>query len=462
MSSIADIIIAQGRAAADARERSGAIWGQAAANLGAIPGQAITQHQQQVQVQQQNQLATDRNARENQSAIEEHQMRVAQLESMRQKQASDWAEKLLLSNADVPTVQSAIDDYTGKLWTPDEAKALKAKTATPEGLKQALTMLAPPTPPKTFSAVDPTFDILSPSGDLLRKGTAKTPKTRAELAADAANPASPTAAQSKAALELDKPTVTPKRTDAERLLDTYAVSIGKTKAEDLTYAENQQFEKDKAQFASDIAFKQHQRERQYDNANPAPVKDADQNKLEQQYRTVLARAMSSRSGGIGLEDSKVQQANHLTTVLDQFYDPKTGEWNIPRVQLNELALGLAQLTAPRGQAGVEMLKEFQQRTAKGDAAAGLSYLTGQPVPANTQAITQMLKDSIERQGRTAETNREGEMAYLRGLAPTELAEPRRQALEATSLNPLRQSKVLTNAKGERKLVTSIDGGQTWR
>lgn len=187
-----------------------------------------------------------------------------------------------------------------------------------------------------------------------------------------------------------------------------------------------------------------------------------QQKMEQEYRTVLQRGMSSRSGGIGLEDAKVQQANHLQAIFEQNYDPKTGEYNIPRVQLNELALGLARLTAPGGQAGEGMLKEFQQRTAKGDVAGALTYLTGQPVPANTQAITQMLKDSIERQGKTAETNREGEMSYLRGLAPTDLSEDRRKSLEATSLNPLRQSRVAVDAQGTKRLFVSTDGGQTWK
>lgn len=197
-----------------------------------------------------------------------------------------------------------------------------------------------------------------------------------------------------------------------------------------------------------------------DDANTGS--DKNQQKFEQQYRTVLTRGLSSRSGGLGLEDAKVQQANHLSAIFEQNYDPKTGDYNIPRVQLNELALGLARLTAPGGQAGEGMLKEFQQRTAKGDLAGALTYLTGQPIAANTQAITQMLKDSIERQGKTAETNREGEMAYLRGLAPTDLAEERRQQLEKTSLNPLRQSRVAVDDKGNKKLFVSTDGGATWK
>jgi hypothetical protein len=109
-----------------------------------------------------------------------------------------------------------------------------------------------------------------------------------------------------------------------------------------------------------------------------------------------------------------------------------------------------------------MMHEFQQRTAKGDLAGALTYLTGQPVPANTQAITKMLLESIERQGAIAEQNREGEMGYLRGLAPTDLSEDRRTKLEATSLNPLRRSRVAVNDKGEKRLFVSLDGGKTWK
>jgi hypothetical protein len=209
----------------------------------------------------------------------------------------------------------------------------------------------------------------------------------------------------------------------------------------------------------------HSAERTFDNSHPTPVRDpvVDQNKLEQQYRTVLTRGLSSRSGGLGLEDAKVQQANHLLAIFDQNYSPATGQYAIPTVQLNELALGLARLTAPGGQAGEQMLKEFQQRTANGDLAGALSYITGTPVPANTQSITQMLKDSIQRQGSVAQTNREGEMSYLRNLAPTELDEGRRTKLESTSLNPLRQSRVIQNPQtGERRLQVSIDGGKTWQ
>lgn len=289
--------------------------------------------------------------------------------------------------------------------------------------------------------------------------------TEASLAADLSSPDPAVRGRAQVAMDALKPKVEkPPRPLDQQLLEAIASGDATKKANILaTIAADANAKRDpvaQAQLESIRNLTQQAAQDRIENENPQSAKN--QQKFEQEYRTVLQRGLSSRSGGLGLEDAKVQQANHLMSIFEQNYDPKTGEWNIPRVQLNELALGLARLTAPGGQAGEGMLKEFQQRTAKGDLAGALTYLTGAPVAANTQAITQMLKDSIERQGRTALTNREGEMAYLRGLAPTDLSEDRRQKLEATSLNPLRQSRVASGPDGQKKLFVSTDGGKTWQ
>lgn len=289
--------------------------------------------------------------------------------------------------------------------------------------------------------------------------------TEAVLAADAAtlgtDKETPTAAASKRALDLLKP---PKdRTAEEQALDAYAKSIGKAKAEDLTYADRKQYEKDHATTISNQAFVQHQREREYDIAHPIPTKGKSQSDLEQEYRTVLARGLSSRSGGLGMEDAKVQQANHLLSLMDQNRDPKTGDYNIPNVQYQELALGMAKLLSSNGAVGEGMKNDLVQATAQGDLKKVATYLTGTPFNGSTQDVFKMLRDSIERQGSVAMENREGEMRYLRGLAPTDLEEARRQKLEETSLNPLRQSRIIANPQtGEHKIQVSLDGGKTWK
>ena len=293
-------------------------------------------------------------------------------------------------------------------------------------------------------------------GRSIAKGIEK-PPTEAELALKAAQ------GDQTAAAALAKLKPGPQRSETLQALDAYAKSLGKTKAEDLSYAEMRQFEKEKNKVISDQAFLQHQRERQYDIANPIPVKGKSQPELEQEYRTALLRGVSSRSGGLGLEDQKVQQANHLLALLDQNYDPKTNTYSLPKTLQGELAAGLARLVAPGGNVGIEMMREFDQRTAKGDLAGALSYVTGHPFPSATEDFAKLLKDSIQRQGEVAQQNREGEMGFIRGLAPTDLEESRRTALETNMLNPLRLSRVIQdNSTGQRRLQISTDGGKTWR
>lgn len=161
---IADLIMEQGRALADAKRRSGEIWGGTVASLGQIPARMEQERRQRAedalrQKLGESTLATQAQERTTgaQSAADVHAGRVAQLEEMRQKQASEWAEKLLLAKADPTAIAQEIDNSVGKLWTPQEATALKQKASTPEGATQLLTMLAPvrqPKPAEPFTLKD--------------------------------------------------------------------------------------------------------------------------------------------------------------------------------------------------------------------------------------------------------------------------------------------------------------------
>ena len=151
--------------------------------------------------------------------------------------------------------------------------------------------------------------------------------------------------------------------------------------------------------------------------------------FEKQYSTVLQRTLSSRSGGMGLEDQKVNQAKHLLAIFSQNQDPKTGEYKIPLVLQTELALGLARLVSPTGNVGIQLEEKLNQASAKGDVAQLVSYVTGVPVTGSTQDIFKMFRDSIIRQGTVAEQNREAYFDSIRAFAPTDLSEERRTQLE---------------------------------
>lgn len=163
--------------------------------------------------------------------------------------------------------------------------------------------------------------------------------------------------------------------------------------------------------------------------------DKTQQALEQQYRQILVKEVSSRSGTVGTEDAKVAQANHLASLMDQYYDPKTGNYNVPQAQYGELVLGLAGMLSKTGTPTDSQVQSITTATAKGDLNKALQYATGSPQNGSTQAVIKNLADSIDRQARTAESNREAGLNVLRGLAPTDLEPTRAAALEQNTLVP---------------------------
>lgn len=155
-----------------------------------------------------------------------------------------------------------------------------------------------------------------------------------------------------------------------------------------------------------------------------------QEHLEESYRQLLKTTQSSRSGGLGLEDKKVDQAKHLMTLLDQTRDPKTGSYRLTAQQQTELSVGLATLLSPTGVPGEATVKSLTQATASGDFGKVAGYVLGEPIAGTPDAVARQLYETIERQGVQAEQNREGHFSQLRAFAPTDLNADRRAKLEA--------------------------------
>lgn len=272
---------------------------------------------------------------------------------------------------------------------------------------------------------------------------ARHPPTEAELAMRAAG-GEP---QAQGAMAILKPPVAKATNEWEDFKASYAQGLGKQAWEQLdpqtrtaglaafTKAKQDPATAATAGAMKSIALEMAQTRLAALKGNSSDPKEQD--KLENQYRTILMRPMSSRSGGLGLEDAKVQQANHLMALLDQNKDPKTGQYNVPKVQMNELALGLARLVSPGGAVGEGMMHDLSQATAAGDFNKALTYITGTPFNGSTQDVIKMFRDSIDRQANVAVQNREQAMGYIRGLAPTALDEDRRLKLEAHTLVPYR-------------------------
>lgn len=180
--------------------------------------------------------------------------------------------------------------------------------------------------------------------------------------------------------------------------------------------------------------------------------DAVQQKLEQEGRAVILKEVSNRSGGLGLQDAKVNQAIHLRALFDQYKTtkvvPNTGSagqtiagthtettYNIPASQYTEVAMGLASLISPTSVVAEGTINKITQSTARGDINAAITYATGSPQSGSTQAVFQNLRDSIDRQGGVAEQERQRYIDNLAALLPTDLNADRRAALLAgSSLN----------------------------
>lgn len=160
-----------------------------------------------------------------------------------------------------------------------------------------------------------------------------------------------------------------------------------------------------------------------------------QDALEKQYADRLQKVVSFRSGGLGLQDSKVDQAIDLRTLMNQYYDPKTDTYNVPPAQHSEIALGLARLVSPQGTVPIELEKQIRQSTGREALAQALIYAGADPaqVGGPTQSVVKMFKDSIDRQGNTAERLRDQYINGLKGLKPTSLSQDRVDRLNKAEL-----------------------------
>lgn len=152
-----------------------------------------------------------------------------------------------------------------------------------------------------------------------------------------------------------------------------------------------------------------------------------QDSLEQQYRTALEKAFSARSGSLGLQMNKVDAAIHARTLLNQYKQPD-GTYNVPPAQYAELGLSLANLISGTTAASEGTREAITQKSAAGDLAGMLTYVTGTNYSGSTQDIIKNLADSIDRQGQTSEKLRDQYMTGLKGLKPTSLSADRADSI----------------------------------
>lgn len=183
-----------------------------------------------------------------------------------------------------------------------------------------------------------------------------------------------------------------------------------------------------------------------------PGSPAQQDKLFQQGVTDLKSELSNRSGGLGLQDGKVNQAIHLKNLFSQYATtktvPNTGSagqslpgthtetvYNIPPSAYTELAMGVANLVSGSNNVAEGTVNKIQQATAAGNLGQALTFATGTPFNGSTQAVLQQLKDSVDRQGTTAEGERQTYVNDLIQRLPPGLSDENTQKLiQSSGLN----------------------------
>lgn len=142
--------------------------------------------------------------------------------------------------------------------------------------------------------------------------------------------------------------------------------------------------------------------------------EARQDKLYNQAVTDIAnKQISYRSGSIGLQDAKVSQAIHARQLINQAYDPKTGQYDVTQVPYGELSESLGSLLSGGTGSSEGRINALKQKTASGDLNGAMTYITGKPSNAAPQDVLKQLVGMIDRQGKTAEDIRDGDVKRLK-------------------------------------------------
>lgn len=134
-----------------------------------------------------------------------------------------------------------------------------------------------------------------------------------------------------------------------------------------------------------------------------------QQKLSDQYVTALQKASSSRSGDLGTQNAKVSSAIHAQSLIDQATDPSTGNINLSSSQYQELASSVANLLSGGNSGTDSQISGLMAPTLQGSVNKIISYVSGDPQNATTQANLKLLAQTIQRQGETAQQLRDADL-----------------------------------------------------
>lgn len=152
--------------------------------------------------------------------------------------------------------------------------------------------------------------------------------------------------------------------------------------------------------------------------------ESQQNAMEKQYETTVDKIVGFRTGGLGVQNVKVDAAGHALNLLNQTYDPNTKTFNIPPMLQAELAANVNNTISGSGVTADSMRQELQQRSIYGDWNKTMQYLMNTPKNSLPQDNAKLLSETIIRQGIKSQQYRDRYMETQKSLYPSGLAQSR--------------------------------------
>lgn len=189
-----------------------------------------------------------------------------------------------------------------------------------------------------------------------------------------------------------------------------------------------------------------------------------QDKNVKTAETYLVNALKQRGGAIGLQNSKVDAAIHARALINQAYDPATGNYNVSQVPYGELSESMGALLSGQSGTSEGRIAALKQRTAQGDVNGAITYLTGKPSNATSQDAIKQLVSIIDRQGEVSEELRDKAFEKMKQL-PTfsRLNEDAMQGLKDTQLgNSFKEELAKAPDKQPKATAGSKDYSNLWK
>jgi hypothetical protein len=151
-----------------------------------------------------------------------------------------------------------------------------------------------------------------------------------------------------------------------------------------------------------------------------------QDKLEQYGRQLLTKTLGS-DAGFRLQDGKVNQAIHVRQAMESGKD-ENGNIHLNQITTPEVALGLAHLVSNKSSTNIEEFRAMTPQARLNSVKVAVANIVGKPTDVLTPEWTNTLLHMVDRQGLTAQVQRDNYLEKYKKILPSALEEDRKKML----------------------------------